>query len=106
MTRPAMVTVGRVVAWLTANGYRPEPARAMADHAAWGAPDYHEAVCPLCDPAERSLRVEAWGLGVITFCVNAACPSWQGASTEQHVHDRVWLALVDRGITKPKRRTQ
>ena len=96
---PARFPAHRVIAWLTEHGYRPERARPLPGHAAWGAPDEWEAACPLCAPDERSLRVEAWGNGVITVCVNTACASWTDATKEQHVHDRVWRALIERGIT-------
>ena len=95
--RPEPVRVLHVVQWLNGNGYRPERARSLPGHPGWGAPEWWEAACPLCH-VDGALRVEEWDRGAITFCANDACPSWEGATTEQHVHDAVWAALVDRGM--------
>lgn len=87
----------QVVSALEEAGYRPTPMRTLQDHVAWGAPDVMTAACPLCSPGMDTMRVEEWDGGTIVYCsAHEVCPSHKGASSEKHVHNFVWTALLIR----------
>ena len=64
---------------------------------AWPREQYR-AACPSCSPGGSPLRVGPWASDdqrAVLLCTNTGCPSWDGASTEQHVHARLENALGD-----------
>ena len=102
VTFPAPITYRAAVGLLRRELCRPEPARALPNFPAWGAPKQHTAWCPVCR-TDGSLVVEPFSQAVpqaVFFCTNEyRCPSWEGARTERDVHNALW-AYFDRRTSK------
>ena len=89
VTCPMRVPFPRVVAALSAEGFRPR-----AESSRW-APSLRitRACCPACR-MEHALAVEPMGDGTLVVCVNPECPAHAGTTTERELHKRTWEHMM------------
>ena len=86
---PADVPFARVVAALSAEGFRPR-----AESSRW-SPGLRvtRACCPACR-MEEALAVEPVPGGTVVVCVDPGCAAHAGAGTERELHERTWEQVM------------